>query len=268
MADRADDLVLNVARDAFPVDHLRLRALPDAVELVGAVNQQRHGLVRQGGDGLVEREIVFARDGADQFELAPVADAPQRGDAAVGDGLPGIRDDGVQADVRHGAEALAVRAVAFRGIEGEGVRGRLLQGDAVLRVHQVLGIMVQRTRLMVEHRQRAFAQPQGGSDRSAYARLVPLAGLELVHDELDEVPFVAVHGLDLVQVADLPVDADLQIALLAERVEQFAVVALAAAHQRREQHALASVELLQDQVHDLRVGVAHHLLARDGRIGG
>ena len=147
------------------------------------------------------------------------------------------------------------------------MRRRLLQGDAVLGIDEMLRIMMQGARLVVEHRERALAQAERGSDRSAHARLVALAGLELVHDELDEMGLVAVHRLDVVQFADLAVDAHLQEALLAERIEKLAVVALASAHQRREQQAFASLEFLQDQVHDLRVGIAHHLLARHGRIG-
>ena len=147
------------------------------------------------------------------------------------------------------------------------MRRRLLEGDAVLRVHQVLGIMAQRVRLVVEHRERALPEAECGRHGRADARFVALAGLELVHDQLDEMCLVAVHRLHLVEAADLAVDAHLQVALLAERLEQLAVVALAPAHQRGEQQALAAVVFLQDQVHDLRVGVADHFPARDGRIG-
>ena len=260
-------LVFDVAHHAVPVHHLRLGAVAHAVKLFRAEHQQAHGLVRQGCEGLIQREFVLARDGADQFELPPVPDAAQRGDTAVRDGLAPVGDDGVHTDVGHGAEALAVRAAAFRGVEGEGMRRRLLQGDAVFGIHQVFGVVVDRAGFEIEHRQRPAAHRQRRGHGTAHAGEVFVGGLEPVHHQFDEVGLVAVHSLYWAEVADLAVDAHLQVSLLPERLEQFAVVALAAAHQRGEQQALAAPVLLQDEVHDLGVGVAHHLLARHGRIG-
>ena len=67
--------------------------------------------------------------------------------------------------------------------------------------------------------------------------------------------------------ANLAVDAGIDIALLGQRFEQLAVVALAALHHGGHQGDLAPGETREDQVGYLLVGVVDHLLARHGRIG-
>ena len=143
---------------------------------------------------------------------------------------------------------------------------RLLQRHAAFRVHQVLGEMVQLARLVVQDGERALALVERGDDRIPDTLLIPVPGLELVDHELDEMGLVAVHGLDRAEFVDLPVDAHLGVSALAELLEQFAVVALAAAHQRAEQQALAPLEAGLYQGDDLLIGVADHLSAADGRI--
>ena len=178
-----------------------------------------------------------------------------------------VRDDGVDIHVHDGAEALAVRAVALRRIEGERVRLRLLEGSARHRVHQMLGEMLQRTRFQVHHGHRPLAHGNRLPHGVAHPLVVPRPGLEAVHDELDEMRLVAVQGLYALQFEDFPVDADLRVAALPELVEQLPVMALAAPHERCQQIALAVPVRSEDQVHDLTVGVAHHFLAglrRDG----
>ena len=46
MADRTDDLVVDVLDDAVPAHHLAVRAVPDAEKFVRTENQQGHGLFR------------------------------------------------------------------------------------------------------------------------------------------------------------------------------------------------------------------------------
>ena len=127
--------------------------------------------------------------------------------------------------------------------------------------------MVQFAGLVVQHSQRTLALVQGGSDRTADALLVPLARLELVDDQLDEMRLVAVHGLDGPELLDLPVDTHLGVSPLAHLLEKLAVMTLAAAHERTEQQALATFEAGQDQGRDLFVGIAHHFGAAGRRIG-
>ena len=263
----AHDGVLDMVDHAAPGLHLRKPAVAHAEQFVRTVHEQHHRLVRQGADGLVQAEAVFPGDGADDVELPALADLPQRDDGPVGDGHGPVRDDGVDIHVHDGAEALAVRAVALWRVEGEGVRLRLLEGSARHRVHQMLGEMLQCARFQVHHRHRPLAGGKRLGDGVAHPLVVPRPGFEAVHDELDEMGLVAVQGLYALQFHDFPVDADLRVAALPQLVEQLAVVALAAPHERRQQVAFAVAVGGEDQVHNLAVGVAHHLLAglrRDG----
>ena len=267
VADGTFDLLVNIIHDTGETHHLRQIAFADAEQVVRAVNQQRQSLVRDVRDRLVQRETVFAGDGAHDLELAGLAQLAQRHDTAVGDAQGPVRHDAVDVHVHYAPQALAVRAVAFRRIEREGMRSRLLQRDAALRIHQMLGEMVDFSRLVVQDGQRALALVERGDDRVADAFLVPVSGLEFVDHKLDEMGLVAVHGLKGTQVLNLPVDAHLGIATLAELFEQLAVMAFSAAHQRTEQQALASLEPGLDQGNDLLVGVTDHLFAADRRIG-
>ena len=160
-----------------------------------------------------------------------------------------------------------MRAVALRRIEGEAVRLRFLQGKAALRVYQMLGIMGQGTAFAVQNGQGAFADierpPHGIPDAAVVSRF----RLQAVHHHFNEVGFVTVQGVHLLQFTDFPVYADLRVAALAQLVEQLPVMALAAAHQRRKQVALAALILAHDQVYNLLVRVAHHLLAAFGGEG-
>ena len=147
------------------------------------------------------------------------------------------------------------------------MRLRLLERQAAFRVHQVLGIVLQRTGFEVEDGDGALAGRQGASDRFADPLLVALLRFHPVHDKFDEMDLVAVQGLNLVEFPDLPVDPHLDIAPAAELVEEFAVMALAAPHERSEEVAFPPEVFLHDQVHDLFVGVADHLPPGSGRIG-
>ena len=68
-------------------------------------------------------------------------------------------------------------------------------------------------------------------------------------------------------LAYLTVDTSIDIASLGKRLEQLAVVTLATLDDGGHKGYLAAVEALDDKVADLLVGVVHHLLARDGRVG-
>ena len=148
------------------------------------------------------------------------------------------------------------------------MRGGFLEGDARLGIHQVLGIMMEFAGLVVQDRKRALAHSEGGHHRGADAFLIAFSRLEFVYYQLYEMPFVAVQGLDIVQIQDFPVDPDLGIAFFAEGVEKLTVMALSAAHQRSEQQAFAALVVRHYQIHYLLVGVAHHLLAAYGRVCG
>ena len=252
---------------ATPGLHLGKAAVAHPEQFVGAVYEQHDRLVREGADGLVQAETVFPGDGADDVELAALTDLPQRDDGPVGDGLGAVRDDRIDIHVHDGAEALAMRAVALRRVEGERVRLRLLEGGPRHRVHQVLGEMLQHARLQVHHGHRPLAGGKRLRDGVSHPLVVPGPWFEAVHDKFDEMGFIAVQGLYTLQFEDLSVDTDLRVTTLPELVEQLAVMALSTPHERRKQVTLAVAIGCEDEVHDLAVSVTHHLLAglrRDG----
>ena len=160
-----------------------------------------------------------------------------------------------------------MRAVALGGVERETVRSGLLQRYAAVRVHQVLGEMLQRVALRIVHGQRTFSQVEGGHHGVTDALLIAFARFQFVHHELYEVGLVAVHGLHLLQVDYLGVYAHLDVSFLPELLEEFSVVALAAPDERSQQHALAAVVVGQYHGDYLLIRVSYHLLAGGGGIG-
>ena len=127
VADRALDLLVDVLHDAREGHHLRQVPVPDAEQVIGSENKQRQRLVRNIRDRLVQRKAVFAGDGAHDLELPGLAQLAQRHDASVGDAHGAVRHDAVDVHVHDPPQALAVRAIAFRRIEGESMGRRFLQ---------------------------------------------------------------------------------------------------------------------------------------------
>lgn len=115
---------------------------------------------------------------------------------------------------------------------------------------------------------RALACRERRRDRCAYAGFIAFARLELIDDKLDEMAFVAVQGIDVIELLNFAVYADLRIAFLSVLLEELTVVTLAPADERREQDAFASLIFFHYEIDDLRVGVAYHLLAGGRRICG
>ena len=127
----------------------------------------------------------------------------------------------------------------------------------------MLGEMPRLVHSGLQQGHRAFADAQGSGHGVPHALHVAFRRLQLIDDQLDEMAFVAVQGIDLVQRKDLPVHPDVGVATLAHLVEQLAVVSLATHHQRGEKVALLPPVLIHYQVDDLSVGVAGHLLPGD-----
>ena len=84
VAHRADYLVFDIVYDSGPVHHLGTHPVANAEKLVGTIDEQAHHLVWEGGNGVVQGEIVFAGDGADYFELLVLTHLPERHDSTVG----------------------------------------------------------------------------------------------------------------------------------------------------------------------------------------
>ena len=266
-ADRAGDGVFNVVDDPAPAFHLREAAFPHAEKVFGTIDQEAYRLVGQGADGVVEAEIVFSRNGADDVELSVFPNLSQRNDAPVRHGLAAVRDDGIQVYVHDSPEALAMGAVSLRGVEGETVRLRFLKGEAAFRIDQVFGIMREFPAFLVQDRDRALAQVEGAGHGFPDAAVIPGRWFEPVHHQFDEMGLVSVERCDLLQLDNFSVYADFGISAPAHLVEELTVMAFPAADNGREQVALATAVLFHDQVHDAGIGVTDHLPACFRRIG-
>ncbi len=127
----------------------------------------------------------------------------------------------------------------------------------------MLGKVSEFVRAELQQGDRAFAEVQRCHHGVPHPLLVPLRRLELIHNQFDEMTLVAVQGIHFVQREDIPVHPDIGVATLAELVEQFAVVPLAADNKRSQEVALLPLIFIHYEVHDLRVGVADHFFSRD-----
>jgi hypothetical protein len=97
-------------------------------------------------------------------------------------------------------------------------------------------------------------------------RVRPLDDQPVDHD-LDVVDPVAVHAVDVVQVADDAVDAGLHVAVGADAFEQIAVVPPAAAHERRQERQPRPGRHVVDGGKDLLEGLMADLLPAVGAVG-
>ena len=114
---------------------------------------------------------------------------------------------------------------------------------------------------------RSLAGTDGGHDAVANPFFVARFRPELVDDQLDEMRFVAVKGLDVCEIPDLSVNAHLGVSPLAKPFQQFAVMAFPSLDKRGEENAFPATVDRHDEVDDLRIRVTDHLLSADGRIG-
>ena len=151
--------------------------------------------------------------------------------------------------------------------EREGGRRGVLEGHARRGAHQVARVetLLPGPVVVDGHRALALAHRLLQRGHQPFAGL--LADHEAVDHQVDGVYLVAVEAHARRYFADLAVDARIDVPLLGQRLEQFAVVALAALDDGGHQGDLTPGEARENQLGDLGVGIVDHLLARHGRIG-
>ena len=215
----------------------------------------------------MEGEFVAARDGIQIAEHRIAAHRPDAFDAAVSDGTAPVGNDLRQIDPGDGAQSAAVRAGALRRIEGEGIGCRHIVGKPGVGTDQIAAEMLQLVVFQGEDGQCAFALVQGIGHGVFDPFPVVGPGDEFVHHQFHEVDLVAVQRPGFAQVAELAVDADLVVSAALQLHEKFAVVSFPAADQRGEQDDFLPLIALEDQVDDLFVGIADHLLPAFRREG-
>ena len=125
--------------------------------------------------------------------------------------------------------------------------------------------MAHGARVGIEYHQQPVALAHGGCHTVLQAGIVLLRGDQFVHHHFYVMVLVAVYLHARQGFAHLAVHPDVEVTFLPHLLEQFLVMPLAVAHQRRQDvDALASI-FLQDKLQDLLLGVLHHLLA--GQVG-
>ena len=180
-AHRADHFFVDIFHDAVEGDHLGQIPFAHAEKVVRTENDVRNGFVGDGGDGIVQGEVVFAGNRPDDVEFAGLAHLPQRDDAAFGDGEAAVGDEGVQVYIDNHPESLAVGAVAFGRVEREGMRLRFRQGNAADRIDKMLGVVRQFAGFQVHYGHGSFAGVQRGHDRVAHPFAIVRRGLEFIY---------------------------------------------------------------------------------------
>ena len=238
----------------------------DAYVLQRAVEYLADGVVGELGDGCLHIEAVFLQDGLNLPEDHLVLVFPERDDASFMDAQPAVGHHLGEVYLADDAQTLAVWAGALGGVEREVVRRRVGVADAGGGAHQTLGEVLDAARVFVEDHDQPVALLHGDGDRLLESVVVTL-DLKLVYDHLDVVVLVAVYLHAARDLHQLAVDADVQVSLAAHRLEELAVVALAASHQGGEdEYALGGI-LVEDHVDDALLGVFHHLLAGGVAVG-
>ena len=114
MADRTGDLFIHIFRYAWETDHLGHGTVSDSEQFVRTEKDERDRLIRNRVNRIIDGKIVFPGNGPDDVEFFRLPDFAQGDDASIGDGNAPVRNDGIRIDVHNLAQALAVRAVAFR----------------------------------------------------------------------------------------------------------------------------------------------------------
>ncbi len=175
-------------------------------------------------------------------------------------------DDALRIEERDLAQAVAARARAHGVVEGEEARLELRNGVAADRAGELRGEQVflpgarrpiRRPGLHCDRT--SVGMPERGLERFGEAlalpsRLVPVGRFhfQAIDHDLDRVLPVLVELGQVVDLVHLAVDAQPHEALGAQFIDELELLALAAHHERREDHhALAFLER-EDVVHHLR----------------
>ena len=141
------------------------------------------------------------------------------------------------------------------------------KGNACVRTHKVLGIMVQLPGLLVHYRQGAFPEIECRHDRIADSFGVFCRRFQPVYHKFYEMWLVPVHHRGRGEIAQVSVYSDLGVSFAPELFEEFLVMTLSSSYQWSEKIAFLPVIVFQYQRHYLLVGVPHHFLACGRRVG-
>ncbi len=237
---RALDDVASVV-EVLEVDALLAAALQDHLLVLG----------RQLAERLLQAEAVVRGQRTQHLEVVHVAPVPAA-DRAFGQGELGI-DQALGVEELLHPQAIAGRAGAGGVVEGEQLRLQLADGMATDRAGETRG-EDRLFALFVIHRCHQgdpVGQLERGLERLGQALLQVGADLEAVHHHIDAVFFLLVQLGQFVEFIEFAVDPSAHKALGAQLVEHCQMLALALAHNGRQQHQFAAFRALQHQVYHL-----------------
>ena len=159
-------------------------------------------------------------------------------------------------------------ASPLRRVEGEVVGSRFLVGYPRDRTHQPLAVMADFVGRGIENHNQPVALLHGGG-HTLFQALVVLVGSyhHLVYHHFDVVVLVSVEFHAMHDFTHFAIDADIEVAFLADILEKFLVVSLSGTYQGSQQIDTLSLIVLMNQVENLLFRVLHHLLSRQIGIG-
>ena len=220
----------------------------------GAVEEEVALLLGQVVPGRLEVDLEGLGDRRDDLLEPAERELPVRQQRPLGDRDRAVRDDQVGVDLARGPEPVARRARPVGAVEREDARLDLGQRDAAVDAGELLaeGEGGPVGELDVDE---AVGELGGGLDGVGQPPPQPVLHHEPVDDDGDVVLVLLVEVEALVELAHLAVDLDAREAVGAQLLEHLAVLALAAAHQRRDDaEARPRVELahlVDDLLHRL-----------------
>ena len=236
---------------------------------VRAVHDDVQGLLGQVLDRRCQLEVVFLREGV----IVHLGDAVALGVAPAGglyaalqDGKAGVADDEPRVGAQLSAQPRAGRAGTVGAVEGEHARRELLNGDAAVLAGVVLGeeLLLSAGRVVYQHQTAGEAGRRLRAVREAAGAVGPHD--KAVHDNFYVVLFILVEADLLAQVVHRAVHAHAHIAGLARVLEHLGVLALARAHDRREDLDARTLRPGEDLVDDLVYGLLADLLTALGAV--
>ena len=226
--------------------------------LFGSVQDFPHDLRGQVLDGGFEGVSGSIQERLNDLHGAVALDVAQRRDAPLLNTFAVIGDNQRQFRFCHPAEAVTLRTGSVWRVERKQVRFGIGVGIAGGGAHQMPAKMAHGVFIMHGDAHVAFAQVQGGLNGAQEALFVIEANCKAVDDHFDVVYLVAVEAHTRFELDQNAVDSGTHIALLHDRLEQFAVVAFPTFHQGSEQEDALAVIILEHPVQDFLIRETDH----------